>query len=82
MTEAKRYKCIKEMELQSYDDNGFVIENKYRKVKVGSVWSTPDIPFMIIGGEESIHLDRESTKGYEWCEIYQEHLEEYFEEIK
>lgn len=75
-----RYKCVKEMCLPKYDDNGFEIPNEYGFVEVGSEWQQAT-GTSVCGGE--IHLDRVSGMRYpEWIEISRETLVESFEEME
>ena len=80
MEEIKRYKCIKECEFQNCDDDGFLIENEFTYTDVGSIWQ--ESPYMISGGKDNIHLDREDGDSCEWCEPLKETLLEYFEQIE
>jgi len=74
----RRYKCIKELMFEKCDEDGGIIENAYHIISVGSVWQ--ESPYMISGGSDNIHLDRED--GNEWCEPLKEHMAEHFEEIE
>lgn len=82
MTEIKRYRCIKECVFEACDDNGFTIDGKYTFVNPGSIWQ--ESKYMIAGGPDSIHLDREDGKPntMEWCEPLKETLAECFEQIE
>ncbi len=82
MQEIKRYRCIKECDFELCDDDGFTMDGKYKTVEPGSIWQ--ESKYMIAGGSDSVHLDREATgqnKG-EWCEPTKETLEKCFEQIK
>ncbi len=71
-----RYKCVKEMYIQKYDDGGFMIENEYGFVPVGSIWERDD-GTSIAGGD--IHLEAvESSGDLGWIEISADHLKENF----
>lgn len=37
-----RYQCIKGFSVNKYDDNGFLVENEYENIEIGSVWETGD----------------------------------------
>lgn len=80
--EIKRYRCIRECVFEAYDDDGFHIENKYEYVEPGSIWR--ESSFLIAGGSDSVHLDREDGKpnAMEWCEPSRETLAECFEQIE
>lgn len=82
MVEIKRYRCIKECVLESYDDDGFYIECKYHCIEPGSVWRESN--FLIAGGPNNVHLDREDGKPntMEWCEPSKETLAECFEQME
>lgn len=80
-TFVRRYRCIKEMSFEKCDDDGFTIENEYVTVPVGSIWQ--ESPYMISGGDQNVHLDREDLKNScEWCEPLKDSMAEYFEEIE
>nr|UVX54335.1 MAG: hypothetical protein [Bacteriophage sp.] len=69
-----KYKCVKAFMLDSYDDDGFYIENCI-EIKVGETYEVGNENF--IGGD--IHLNGINTN--KWIEISQEMLEEYFTEV-
>ena len=75
-----RYKCIKDFSVDKYDDNGFLIENEYVNIEIGSVWEAGDAYNMMIGGLDHIHL--ENINDYSWLEIPKEMIDEYFKQIK
>ena len=76
------YKCIKELCIEKYDEDDFIIENKYFTVPKDSIWEQ-DVHQMFIGGKEHVHLDRvwksKKAKTSQWIEITLDYLEEYFE---
>ncbi|WP_341472792.1 hypothetical protein, partial [Anaerophilus nitritogenes] len=75
----KKYKCIKKLILQKYDDDGFVMDNEFFFTKEGSVWELDESDSKLIGGEIRLITTKE---GYlDWLEIDKETLEEHFEEI-
>lgn len=78
LTYIRRYRCVKEQTFEKCDDNGFIIENEYTTIPVGSIWQ--ESPYMISGGSKNVHLDREDGGG-EWCEPLKENMDEFFEEI-
>lgn len=82
MKEIKRYRCIKECYFEACDDDGRTIDNEYHCVEPGSVWQ--ESCFLIAGGKESVHLDREDGKPNtaEWCEPLRGTLSECFEQIE
>ena len=75
----KVYECIKGFSIETCDDNGFLIENADTVIEENvSLWITPEEPnYRFIGGE--IRLE---NNVYGWIEITEEHLKEYFKEIK
>lgn len=75
-----RYKCIKDFSVDKYDDDGFLIENEYVNIEIGSVWEAGDAYNMMIGGLDHIHL--ENINDYSWLEIPKEMIDEYFKQIK
>lgn len=75
-----RYKCIKGFSVDKYDDNGFLIENEYENIEIGSAWETGDADNMMIGGLDHIHL--ENINDGLWLEIPKEMIDEYFKQIK
>lgn len=82
MAEIKRYRCIKECSFEACDGDGFTIDGEYTFVKPGSVWQ--ESRYMIAGGPDSVHLDREDSEPntMEWCEPLKETLAECFEQIE
>ena len=82
MEEIKRYRCTKVCVFEACDDDSFLIENAYKFVEPGSIWQ--ESRFLIAGGPDNVHLDREDGKPgtMEWCEPTKETLEECFEQIE
>ena len=70
----RNYICIKPLQLECYDDDGFVIENKYSEVTEGEVFQKSEEKFRCIGGTDSIRLENDK----QWLEITEETLNEYF----
>lgn len=66
-----RYKCIKGLILERYDDNGFAAEG-ICEIEVGSIWEMKH--HNIIGGE--VHLD--SCEDDRWIEVSKETFSECF----
>lgn len=71
----KRYKCIKPFYVDSYDADGFLIENDSTLIEEGKICELDESRYTMIGGE--VHLD--SIDNDLWLEISKEHLEECFE---
>ena len=81
------YRCIKELWLDRYDEDGFLVENKPFIVPVGSIWRVQESDlFSILGNDDNIHLDRiwksKKAKTRPWIEISKEHLSTHFEPYK
>lgn len=74
----KNYICIKPLQLECYDDDGFVVKNKYFEVSKGKVLQRSDGKFRCVGGNDSIRLENDN----QWLEISPETLKEHFEELK
>ena len=73
----KKYKCKIPLIIERCDDDGFHVENKYAKVKQGSVWNLNEESFRVIGGE--IRLTRRTPKTETWIEISKNSFEKHFE---
>ena len=71
----KKYKCTFTLELQEYDDDCFIVENSFKRIEVGEIWSVDELKYRLVGGKESVRL----TRGLEWIEICQKTLAAYFE---
>ena len=72
-----KYRCIKSFMVDSYDDDGFLIENSPRVVDEGEVYTLDETGSTVIGGE--VHLDHENGS---WLEITRDSLSEYFKEVE
>ena len=77
----KIYKCKKELWMDLYDGNGFLIEENGKVVEVGEVYETCEDYGLMVACKPAIHLVRVHENIWSWIEIYPEMLEEYFEEI-
>ena len=77
-----KYICTQDFYLDKYDDNGFLIENKYVRIPKGSIWEEDKESYKLVGSQDSIHLDRvwksKKAKTHQWIEITEEHLDTYF----
>ena len=79
MTDGTKYICTRRLELSAYDDDGRMIENEYKLVEVGEVWTVVKQEHgNLIAGRGAIHLER----GLDWCELTPETLAEHFEEVQ
>ena len=72
----KDYICIKPLQLECYDNDGFVIENKYSEVGEGEIFQRSEEKFRCVGGKDSIRLENDE----QWLEISVETLTEHFAE--
>lgn len=72
-----KYRCIKGFTVDSYDADGFLIENSSQVIEECEIYTLDETGFTIIGGE--VHLDHENGS---WLELKKDSLDEYFEEIK
>lgn len=77
-----KYKCTQDLYLEKYDADGSIIENNYFRVPKDSVWEEDNQSYNIIGGRESVHLNRvwKSKKAttLQWIEIDRSTLIAYF----
>lgn len=71
------YVCIKELCLETYDADGFRVENEFAFVDVGEVFQKSEEQFRCVGGQDSIRLENDK----QWIEISEETLKEHFEEL-
>ena len=77
-----RYKCIKELYIDDYDEDGFATGG-WSVIPVGSIWEADENPYRIIGGNDTVHLDLVTNKPKsQWIEILGSTLQKYFEPIK
>lgn len=76
----KKYKCKKSFCVDSYDDDGFLIENDATVIEEGAIYELSESGHMIIGGKDHVHLD--AVDRGSWLEITKEHFDEYFELLK
>lgn len=78
--EAIYYECIKELQVPWCDGDGFLIENEYKFVQIGSEWYVDD-GSNIVGGD--VHLEATDWNGeIGWVEVSTDTLNEHFKEIK
>ncbi|MDU5208012.1 MAG: hypothetical protein E6182_18815 [Clostridioides difficile] len=71
-----KYKCIKDFEIDMYDEEGCLIEGEFKiKIQKESLWRKSDSSNKIIGGE--VRLENNNS----WIEITETMLEELFEEV-
>lgn len=72
-----RYKCVVELVLDDYDEDGFATGGWF-VIPLGSIWEVDDESPKIIGNDDTIRLVSESK----WIEILGSTLSAHFEEIK
>ncbi len=71
-----RYRCVKEFQVELYDEDCRSIDGEYAVIKIGSTWEKHD--FLL--GIGDIHLD--NVNRHEWIEIPVAYLTEYFKQIE
>ena len=77
-----RYKCIKELYIDDYDEDGFATGG-LSVIPVGSIWEVDESSCRIVGGNDTVHLDLVTNKPKsQWIEILGSTLQKYFEPIK
>lgn len=80
-----KYICTQDLYLDKYDDNGFIIENKYVRIPKGSIWEEDSTSPNFIAPSDSIHLDRiwksKKAKTHQWIEIEKTTLLAYFKPL-
>ena len=76
MEEVKRYRCVKEFEVENYDDDCSRIDGEYTTIKPGGIWQDGGHSFNIC----EVHLENEDAP--QWIEVPTEYLSEYFEQIE
>lgn len=69
------YVCVKSFRLECYDDDGYVIENKYAEIKKGEIFKKSEDEYRFVGGNDTIKLENDGR----WVEILPETLAKYFE---
>ena len=77
-----RYRCIKELYIDEYDEDGFSTGGWFA-IPVSSIWESDTNPHKIVGGNDTIHLNliEGEAKG-SWIEILGTTLAEHFELIE
>jgi len=71
------YRCTKEFSIGLRDDNGFSIENKYKRVEEDSNWWIDESGYRFIGGQ----IRLESSDSSEWIEISEKLFDNCFKEL-
>ena len=72
-----RYKCVVELILYDYDEDGFATGG-WSTIPVGSIWEVDDDSHKIIEIDDTVRLVSENK----WIEILGSTLSAHFEEIK
>ena len=73
----ENYICVKPLLFECYDDDGFVVENKYVEIVEGEVFQKSEEKFRLVGGIDSIRLENDE----QWLEVSKETLNEYFKPL-
>lgn len=77
-----KFVCKKDLYLDKYDDDGFLIENKKTHIPKDSIWEEDSDSCKLIGGPDSVRLNRiwktKTAKTYQWIEITKKTLSMYF----
>ena len=71
------YVCIKELCLDTYDDDGFFVESGNAFVEVGEVFQKSEEKFRCVGDIDSIRLDNDK----QWLEISEQTFYKHFKEL-
>lgn len=75
-----RFKCIKELYVDSYDEDGFWNGGDYIIIPVNSIWILDKSNTRIAGGNDTFRLELETSENkYQWLEISENTLIEHFE---
>lgn len=73
----KRYRCKKELQLDTYDEDDFLI------IKVGDTYEySEDCQDLFIANKPAVHLTLVHPNTSQWIEIYPETLENHFELVE
>lgn len=76
-----KYKCLKELYLDDYDENGFPT-GKYITIPVGSIWEVDRNIYGIISENDTIRLSLITKEyQYQWIEILGLTLNKHFKSI-
>lgn len=77
-----KYRCIKELYVDKYDEDGFWNGCDYIVIPVGSIWIVDESNVKIVGGSETIRLELDTSEHkYQWLEILENTLNEHFEAL-
>lgn len=74
----KKYKCVTQISLPVYGDDGLSIENEYLTVEEGSVWEKDTGTYRFVASQDSVRLL--NPEGG-WVEIHDENLANHFEQM-
>lgn len=72
----KKYRCTKGFYVDSYDDNGFMLNKDGEIIESGSIWIDRNEDYRFCGGE--VRLEQ---KDGTWIEIPKETVDKNFKEI-
>lgn len=70
-----KYKCVKELTLDAYDDDGSVKENEFFEVRLGSVWELDEDSYRFATRQDSTRLLDSDSR---WIEIHDDNLANHF----
>ena len=79
-----RYRCVKDLYLDKYDEDGFYMDGEYVIIPIGSIWTINQCGYRLVGGQDTIHLELETNdkEKFQWIEILESTLKEHFMEIE
>lgn len=72
----KKYRCTEKFYVDSYDGNGFILNEDGVSVDKGSIWIDREEDYRFVGGQ--VRLDRANG---EWLELSKETVDKNFKEI-
>ena len=77
----RTYICKETFQVDRYDDDGFW-EQEEMTVHGGSMFQLDETSFRCVGGNDTVRLIGITADEGTWLEITEEHLAEFFEEVK
>lgn len=79
MADLKRYKCVKTLVLDLYDDDGYSTDETMA-VEVGETFEVKNrYPYNIVGGADCVHIENDDGR---WLELMPKTIAEHFVEVK
>lgn len=76
-----KYECIENFCIDVYDDDGFWTE-KSRIIEKGSIWEKSNELERLVGGGDTIRLEKTTGKVIEWLEITEATFKECFRQVQ